>query len=51
MKISSFFKILNRKIEKYDNMTSNPFEIPQPIVLIWVEDIQNGENTDLNEEL
>lgn len=38
MKISTFFKILNRKIEKYDKMATNPFTAPQPIVLIWVED-------------
>lgn len=38
MKVSTFFKILNRKIERYDKMVSNnPFEIPQPIVLIWVD--------------
>lgn len=46
MKISSFFKILNRKIEKYDKMVSNPFMKPQPIVLVWVEDVYDdfGEN-------
>lgn len=38
MKISTFFKILNRKIRKYDEMTSNPFKIPQTITLIWVEE-------------
>ena len=38
MKISTFFKILNRKIEKYDKKATNPFTVPQPIVLIWVED-------------
>lgn len=38
MKISSFFKILNKKIEQYDKIASNPFTIPQPIVLVWVED-------------
>ena len=53
MKISSFFKILNKKIEKYEKMvSSNPFNIPQPIVLIWVEEdkIFNSEkqNNELN---
>ena len=38
MKVSTFFKILNKKIEKYDKIANNPFTIPQPIVLIWVED-------------
>lgn len=38
MNIPTFFKFLNRKIQKYDKMTSNPFQIPQPIILIWVED-------------
>ena len=38
MRLSTFFKILNRKIEKYDKMTSNPFLEPHPIILIWVEE-------------
>lgn len=49
MKVSTFFKILNRKIEKYDKMTSNPFNQPQPIVLIWVEDIKD-ENYSLKDD-
>ena len=40
MKVCNFFKILNKKIEKYDNMAKNPFIMPQPIVLIWVENEQ-----------
>ena len=43
MKVSSFFKILNKKIEKYDKIASNPFLKPQPIVLIWVEDVESEE--------
>ena len=43
MKVSSFFKILNKKIEQYDKMTTNPFSMPQPIVLIWIEDVENSE--------
>ena len=46
MKVSTFFKILNRKIEQYDKLASNPFEQPQPIVLIWIEDIENEKNED-----
>lgn len=39
MKFKSFFKLLNRKINKYDKATSNPFESPYlPIVLVWVEE-------------
>ena len=42
MKVSTFFKILNKKIEKYDKMATNPFTMPQPIVLVWVEeDLEN----------
>lgn len=44
MKIVSFFKTLNHKIEKYEKLTTNPFEFPQPITLIWVEDVQNVKN-------
>lgn len=43
MKVNTFFKILNKKIEKYEKMTANPFSIPQPIVLVWVED-ENADN-------
>lgn len=39
MKVKSFFKLLNRKINKYDKATSNPFEAPPlPIILVWVEE-------------
>ena len=38
MKATTFFKILNRKIEKYDKIASNPFITPKPIILIWVEE-------------
>lgn len=37
MKVSTFFKILNKKIEKYDKIATNPFTTPQPVILIWVE--------------
>ena len=39
MKVKSFFKLLNRKINKYDKATSNPFgSYTLPITLVWVED-------------
>ena len=39
MKLAKFFKILNKKIEKYDKMTSNPFMRSKvPITLVWIED-------------
>ena len=38
MKVSKFFKILNRKIERYNNMVSNPFEMPQSFILVWIEE-------------
>ncbi len=38
MRIKSFFKLLNKKINKYDKATSNPFEVaPITITLVWVE--------------
>lgn len=39
MKIKSFFKLVNRKINKYDKAASNPFEaIPLTITLVWIEE-------------
>lgn len=39
MKVKSFFKLLNRKIKKYDKAVTNPFEaIPLSITLVWVEE-------------
>ena len=49
MKVSTFFKILNRKIEQYDKMAFNPFTIPQPIVLIWTEDTDVNFDSNKNE--
>ena len=37
-KLSSFFKILNKKIDKYDKLATNPFTKPQRIVIVWIED-------------
>ncbi len=47
MKAKSFFKLLNRKIKKYDKAATNPFEaIPLSITLVWVEEDkkQNEQN-------
>ncbi len=38
MKISTFFKVLNRKIDKYNQVATNPFMTPHPITLVWVEE-------------
>ena len=38
MKISSFFKILNRKIDRYDRLATNPFTDPKKVIIVWVED-------------
>ena len=39
MKLKSFFKLVNRKINKYDKATSNPFgTLPLNITLVWVEE-------------
>ena len=44
MKISSFFKILNEKINKYDKIATNPFTQKERIIVVWIED---DENTDI----
>ena len=39
MKLNSFLKLLNRKIKKYDKVSSNPFgTMPLSITLVWVEE-------------
>ncbi len=49
MKVKSFFKLLNRKINKYNKATSNPFEAPPlPIVIVWVEE-NEGKNSPLKD--
>ena len=45
--LSSFFKILNRKINKYDKLATNPFTNPKKIVVIWIED-SNNKNIDID---
>ena len=43
MNISNFFKILNNKITKYNELTkdyyyTNPFAVEKRITVYWVED-------------
>lgn len=40
MKVATFFKTLNKKIKQYDDIAKNPFTISRPIILIWIEDIE-----------
>ena len=50
MKIKSFFKLLNRKINKYNKAVSNPFEtVHIPITLVWVE--EDKQENDLRKDL
>ncbi len=49
MKVKSFFKLVNQKINKYDKAASNPFEaIPLKITLVWVEEDKDKENCKKN---
>ena len=49
MNIPAFFKFLNRKIEKYNKMATNPFLEPQPFVIIWVD--ESSKNIDISKNL
>lgn len=45
MKLASFFKLVNRKINKYDKAASNPFKsTPLTITLVWVEEDKKYKN-------
>lgn len=47
MKLTSFFKLLNRKIKQYDKYTSNPFEAHTiPITIVWIEENNEPNTTD-----
>ena len=50
MNIPNFFRILNNKIEQYNQMAVNPFTNPQPIVLIWVEEETEQDNNNINKQ-
>ena len=41
MNIPTFFRFLNRKIEKYDKLASNPFLSPKPVIIIWIEEVES----------
>lgn len=44
MQMTSFLKLLNRKINQYDKLASNPFlNNPVSVTIVWVED-ESGEN-------
>ena len=48
MKAVSFFKLLKRKIKKYDKAATNPFgTTPLSITLVWVEE-ENSFNNKVN---
>ena len=52
MKVKSFFKLLNRKINKYDKATSNPFEAPPlPIVIVWIDEPKENESQETGKSL
>ena len=51
MKLNSFFKILNRKINKYDKAATNPFLDGKRVIVVWIEDdeVNNCDNRDTKE--
>ena len=50
MKINSFFKILNRKINMYDKLATNPFTDTRRMIIVWVEESKNEQNLNNNAE-
>lgn len=50
MKINSFFKILNRKINMYDKMATNPFTERERMIIVWVEEEKKREPENNSEE-
>lgn len=38
MKFVKFLNLLNKKIEKYNNTVSNPFDMARNITIVWVDD-------------
>lgn len=38
MKVNSFFKILNRKINMYDKLATNPFTDKRKMIIVWIEE-------------
>ena len=47
MQVTTFFKLLNRKIEQYNKIAKNPFMQPQSIVIVWVEEPTKEEKEDI----
>jgi len=50
MKINSFFKILNRKINMYDELATNPFTETKRMIIVWIEETENTQNLNTNAE-
>lgn len=49
MRVKSFFKLVNQKINKYDKAASNPFEpLPLKITLVWIEEDKQKDNNKNN---
>lgn len=40
MKFVKFLNLLNKKIDKYNSVVSNPFDMARNITIVWVEDVQ-----------
>ena len=42
MRLNSFFKLLNRKINMYDKLATNPFTDSKRLIVVWVEEIEDN---------
>ena len=40
MKFVKFLNLLNKKIDKYNSVVSNSFDMARNITIVWVEDVQ-----------
>lgn len=40
MRLNSFFKLLNRKIDRYDKLATNPFTDSKRLIVVWVEETE-----------
>lgn len=38
MKFVKFLKLLNKKVDKYNNTVSNPFDMARNITIVWIDD-------------
>jgi hypothetical protein len=43
MHLSAFFRLVKRKINKYDKYAKNPFKSsnPVPITIVWIDDSEH----------